>query len=197
MDCIRPSQFTTSPWKNGGGITHEIAKGELDGTMLWRLSLAEVIRSGPFSIFPGLDRVLYSIGDAGMKLNFQEDSEREPLITGKLYPTCFAGDIPIDGQMEEGVELVENFNLIYDRTRLNVEASSAKEGTDWRAMLANVPKRAIMTHGEPVRHILYCLQGSVGSLAEKEVGLFTHLADTLEISQDADAILLRLEMIGS
>lgn len=197
MDCIQPEQFTTTPWKNGGGITHEIAKCELDGTMLWRLSLAEVAHSGPFSIFPGLDRVLYSVGDAGMKLYFQEDRSKVPLVTGRLYPTCFAGDVPIDGQMKEGVELVENFNLIYDRARLSVKASGTKEGSSWRSMLAEVPEEITIRQGQPIRHILYCLKGSIGPLAEREVGLFTHLAKTPDISQDAEAILLRLEVTGS
>ncbi|SNZ20167.1 HutD/Ves family protein [Cohaesibacter gelatinilyticus] len=197
MDCIRPEQFTTTPWKNGGGITHEIAKYELDGAMLWRLSLAEVTRSGPFSIFPGLDRVLYSVGDTGMKLYFQEGSPREPLITGRLYPTCFAGDVVIDGQMEKGAKLVENFNLIYDRARLCIKASGSKEGSDWFSMLADVPEEAVIRTGQPVRHILYCLKGSIGPLAAREVGLFTHLAKTPEISQGAEAILLRLEVTGS
>jgi environmental stress-induced protein Ves len=197
MHCIRPEQFTTTPWKNGGGITHEIAKCELDGTMLWRLSLAEVTCSGPFSIFPGLDRVLYSVGDAGMKLNFQEDRSKASLVTGRLYPTCFAGDVDIDGQIAEGVELVENFNLIYDRARLSVKASGSKGGSDWSSMLADMPEEATIRQGQPLRHILYCLKGSIGPLAAREVGLFTHLADTLEFSQDAEAILLRLEVTGS
>ncbi len=197
MDCIRPEEFTTTPWKNGGGLTHEIAKCELDGTMLWRLSLAEVTRSGPFSIFPGLDRVLYSVGDVGMRLYFQEDRSKVPLVTGRLYPTCFAGDVAIDGLMEEGVELVENFNLIYDRARLTVKASGSKEGTDWISMLADVSEELTIRQGQPVRHILYCLKGSIGPLAAREVGLFTHLAQTPETSQDAEAILLRLEVTES
>jgi len=42
MDIIRRSQFQTVPWNNGGGITHEVAREDQDGKLLWRLSLAEV-----------------------------------------------------------------------------------------------------------------------------------------------------------
>ncbi len=132
-----------------------------------------------------------------MKLYFQEDRSKAPLVTGRLYPTCFAGDVAIDGQLAEGVKLVENFNLIYDRARLTVKASGSKEGTGWSSMLASVPEEPAIRQGQPVRYILYCLKGSIGPLAEREVGLFTHFAKIPENSQGAEAILLRLEVAGS
>ena len=50
-----------APWKNGGGSTTEIAIAPLGATVDkfdWRISLATIANSGPFSVFPGVDRTL-------------------------------------------------------------------------------------------------------------------------------------------
>ena len=68
---IPPSEIRTMPWKNGGGVTHEIATGDTAApgqAWGWRLSLAEVAQDGPFSLFPGIDRIIAVIEGAGMDL---------------------------------------------------------------------------------------------------------------------------------
>ena len=50
-----------TPWKNGGGVTSEVAVFPASATMddfLWRVSIAEVAEAGAFSRFPMIDRVL-------------------------------------------------------------------------------------------------------------------------------------------
>lgn len=54
---IDPGAWRAQPWRNGGGITHEIARWPEQGDPYdVRISLAEVARSGPFSQFPGYRR---------------------------------------------------------------------------------------------------------------------------------------------
>jgi environmental stress-induced protein Ves len=58
---LRAADRSASPWKNGGGITFEIASFPDEYEIHdfgWRISLAEVRQSGPFSIFPNIDRTL-------------------------------------------------------------------------------------------------------------------------------------------
>jgi len=48
---------------NGAGVTHEIEIDALkslnsDAPFLWRLSMADLTGSGPFSAFPDVDRIL-------------------------------------------------------------------------------------------------------------------------------------------
>src|SRR3546814_17221765 len=68
---ILTSDIMATPWKNGGGVTREIATG---GSMHpnqawgWRVSLAEVAQDGPFSIFPETDRMIAVIDGGGMDL---------------------------------------------------------------------------------------------------------------------------------
>ena len=111
MRLIAPDQFLTQPWKNGGGVTHEIARAEEDGALLWRLSIAEVATDGPFSTFPGLTRILTVIEGAGLHLH-TPDSRLDAL---PLKPVRFSGDMPIDSRLIDGP--VRDFNLIWDATR--------------------------------------------------------------------------------
>lgn len=56
--------FPSRPWRNGRGMTREIAVGEG-----WRISLADIDADGEFSTFPGLKRslALASIGRLTLK----------------------------------------------------------------------------------------------------------------------------------
>ena len=61
MRLIGPADYRHMPWKNGGGVTIEIAvspSGSSLDTFDWRVSMATVIEPGPFSSFPGIDRTL-------------------------------------------------------------------------------------------------------------------------------------------
>lgn len=45
------------PWRNGGGVTRTVARGDENaGGELWRVSAAEITASGAFSRFPNMDR---------------------------------------------------------------------------------------------------------------------------------------------
>ena len=64
------SERVRQAWKNGGGVTEELAIHERSGSWLWRLSLAEVNASGPFSNFAGFRRNIMVVGGRGMVLTF-------------------------------------------------------------------------------------------------------------------------------
>lgn len=115
MRIIRPGDFTTQKWKNGGGVTHEIARAEDAGGFLWRLSLAEVASDGPFSAFPGLERILTVIHGAGLIL----DTPGGPIAAHPLNPVRFSGDLPVHGRLIDGT--VRDLNLIFDPARIGGE----------------------------------------------------------------------------
>lgn len=75
--------YTRQPWKNGLGVTEEIYRhpGGAD-EFLFRVSMATLSTSGPFSLFPGIDRTLVLLAGASIRLN-----ERElPLLTPIDFP---------------------------------------------------------------------------------------------------------------
>lgn len=107
--------LTPAPWKNGGGVTREIAIGPegvgLSGAFLWRLSIAEVAGSGPFSVFPGVDRTLTILEGAGIKLDFAEGDDL--VIDVKWRPARFDGGRACNGQLIGGP--VTDFNVMTRR----------------------------------------------------------------------------------
>ena len=61
MQILRTRDRVSTPWKNGGGSTAEIAVSPAGAGLNdfdWRVSVAQLERGGPFSVFPGIDRNL-------------------------------------------------------------------------------------------------------------------------------------------
>jgi environmental stress-induced protein Ves len=58
---LRAQDRVARPWKNGGGVTRDVAvfpEGADDECFLWRVSVATIAAAGPFSRFPEIDRAL-------------------------------------------------------------------------------------------------------------------------------------------
>ncbi len=75
------------PWKNGGGTTLEIAR-DANEPPHWRLSVATIAQSGPFSEFPGYDRSIAAIGGGPVTLSV--DARALPLRPNE--PHAFRGE---------------------------------------------------------------------------------------------------------
>ncbi|GGE89577.1 HutD family protein [Stappia taiwanensis] len=104
-------------WVNGGGITREIAADSDAAGVLWRLSLADVDREGPFSEFPAMSRTLTVVAGDGMALEAPE----ETLQAKPLAPVTFSGTLPIMGRLPNGP--VRNFNLIYRESTIEARVA--------------------------------------------------------------------------
>ena len=111
MKLLRPEDFRTTAWKNGGGITHVIAHAEEDGRTLWRLSIAEVASDGAFSVFEGLTRILTVIDGEGLDLRTPDGV----LPARPLNPVRFHGECPVDARLAGGP--VRDVNVMFDASR--------------------------------------------------------------------------------
>ena len=111
MKLIRIDTLAPAPWRNGGGVTREIALCTDDKGLIWRLSVADVARAGPFSAYPGMRRVLTVIDGAGLILRHGAGA----ISARPGSPVRFDGDTPIDCDLAGGP--VRDFNLIYDPAR--------------------------------------------------------------------------------
>lgn len=124
------AKYRSVPWRNGGGVTAEIAVepegATVDSRFLWRLSLARIDRSGPFSAFEGYDRTIALISGAGMVLNFGERGSAR--VDKPMQPLAFSGEWAPGCALVGGV--TEDFNVMTDRQRIRhrverLEASPA------------------------------------------------------------------------
>jgi environmental stress-induced protein Ves len=78
IKIIRKSSFAATPWKNGGGITHEALRVPAGGdAFLWRVSVAHIDSSGPFSDFAGYIRNMVLLRGSGLTLKFADGGARE------------------------------------------------------------------------------------------------------------------------
>lgn len=88
---LRPADYRVQRWANGRGETVEIARADGPEGMLWRLSVAQVVEDGAFSLFPGIHRSLTVIEGPG----FQLRGEGLDLRADSLVPVAFSGDLAI------------------------------------------------------------------------------------------------------
>ncbi|MEP7297701.1 MAG: HutD family protein [Burkholderiales bacterium] len=109
------------PWKNGAGLTREIAFGGANAVDFdWRLSVAEVDRDAPFSAFPGIDRCITLLTGVGMRLRAHDGSVDHALTT-PLAPFRFAGDVALDAALVGGA--CTDFNVMTRRGRFRSEVA--------------------------------------------------------------------------
>ena len=152
--------FRTQPWKNGGGKTTELevepdvtpspalpqgggsdsgAHGE-GSKFLWRLSIADVERSGPFSDFAGYKRTIMLLEGDGMALTF--DGTEPQRIAEPHRPFVFDGGWKTECRLLGGP--VRDLNLMVERGRAwgSLQAKALERPTDlllgarWELVLA-------------------------------------------------------------
>jgi environmental stress-induced protein Ves len=107
---LKPADYQNQPWKNGGGVTTQLAIWPQSAAFPqeafeWRISSATISGPGPFSAFPGYDRLLCIWSGGGLELNGQ------PLRDGQCLH--FSGDQPTSCKLLAGP--VKDLNVIYRR----------------------------------------------------------------------------------
>lgn len=114
-------------WKNGGGITREVAAyppGSDMESFLWRLSIAEVNQPGPFSRYDGVDRTL-AVLRGKLELLFGAGSA-SAILDADAEPLPFSGDEPVFGVPLGGP--VMDLNAMVRRGRFHAATRAAQAG---------------------------------------------------------------------
>ncbi|MDD2925703.1 HutD family protein [Rhodoferax sp.] len=109
---VRLDDVPPSPWRNGGGVTRELLAWPDSKDWLWRLSVAEVAHSGPFSCFAGVQRWFAVLGQGGVRLTLRGQSHE---LTCHSAPLCFDGAEPADCELLDGA--TQDFNLMARSSR--------------------------------------------------------------------------------
>ena len=181
---IPGASYRAMPWKNGQGITHEIAREPATGdSFLWRLSIAEVAADGDFSLFPGIDRTISLIEGAGMELDFDEAPRKR--IDRRFQPFEFSGDWRCRCRLIDGP--IRDFNLMVDRSSLSATTTVMR--------LTQSPVEVEARDG-PL--LIYCGEGAL-----QAGGFAAETGDTLKLeagrytiaAAEALALVMRLYML--
>ncbi|WP_371539407.1 HutD family protein [Streptomyces sp. NBC_00466] len=126
FSVLRAHDRPVTPWKNGGGITREVAAGPAGAGLddfSWRVSLAEVGQGGPFSAFTGVDRVITLVEGPGMELTVDGAPHT---IAAPNQPFAFPGDATTTCRLLGG-PLVD-FNVMTRRTEATAQVRVTHEG---------------------------------------------------------------------
>jgi len=112
ITLLDPAGYQRFSWKNGGGVTTDIAAayrpgakpGGWDG-LLWRFGYTPITAPGPFSSLPGIDRCQVVVGGRGLML---ETPDGDIDLRQPFAPVRFAGETPIHARLEDGPVVVVN-----------------------------------------------------------------------------------------
>lgn len=174
----RYQDLPVSRWRNGGGETREIISfppGEAD--FAWRASIATLAADGPFSRFPGIDRVITLLNGDPVTLSGEGTEHR--LLPHQ--PWAFAGEQTLYAQLSGGTS--EDFNIMtrrdswHSQVTLTQEAHQSAHGLCW--ILAG---RWLLNNTQP-------LQQSEGAWWTEESTLLT------PASNDASMLLVELSRV--
>ena len=114
------ADLSPTPWKNGGGSTREIVcmpqGAGMDG-FNWRVSLATIAQSGPFSVFAGVDRVILLLDGDGVRLQSADGVDHR--LDQALQPFAFPGEEALDCTLLGGPS--QDFNVMTRRRTLRAE----------------------------------------------------------------------------
>ncbi|WP_395688508.1 HutD family protein [Aestuariivirga sp.] len=142
MDIIRRTALREGRWRNGLGVSWDIASeppGE--DTFGWRLAIARIDTDVPFSIYPGVDRVFTLLAGEGLRLEF--DGRPALVVDRRFVPHSFACDVPTFCHLRHGP--CHALNLFTRRGQ-------------WSASVGVVSGGCVLRHDGPI--LLFALEGA-------------------------------------
>jgi len=184
FSIIREHDCPIVPWKNGMGMTREIAVQPSESAVddfLWRVSVAEVNSAAPFSSFPGIDRHIVLLDGAGFTMTLDDD-RMHPLDT-PFVPFAFAGESTVAVTLIDGS--TRDFNLMVRRTNASGDVDVLHEpGVHWldaTTVLLYVARGAVETRAGTLQ------AGDSLRVAETASGSIT-------VCKDAVVLVIRIRL---
>lgn len=178
LTSLPQADFDRTPWKNGGGMTIDIAGDYRQGSevgswagMIWRFGRTAITVPAPFSDLTGYERMQLVIEGSGLVLvaDHGEIDLRRP-----LRPVRYDGGLPLVSRLENGA--VEVINLMADRVTCEIDLV--------------VPGAGISLPLSEGAHILYAPRDAVSG-ACGEAAFAIEAGDALRIDATA-ALSLRI-----
>ncbi|WP_447763246.1 HutD/Ves family protein [Sphingopyxis panaciterrae] len=139
-------------WRNGGGVTREVAIFPADAgddDFLWRASIAAINAPGPFSVWPGVDRNLMLLRG---QLSLTVEGAGEHRLVAGDPELAFAGETAVTAAPIDGPCTVLNIMARRGavRTRLG-RWTEGRPSSASRILLLALGATAIDLYGQIVR----------------------------------------------
>jgi len=147
IQLLKAADRTASAWKNGGGVTREVARSarpchsnehgigsgndgsHRDGDGFdWRVSIAEVAQAGAFSHFPGCRRLIAIIAGGGMGFS---TLAHEPLLLKPRDVHAFDGTADVSATLPFGP--VSDLNVIFRPAAVRAFLRFCNQPQQWGA----------------------------------------------------------------
>jgi environmental stress-induced protein Ves len=142
---IRLADAVASPWRNGGGVTRELVAWPAGGAdWTWRISVAEVAASGPFSRFEGVQRWFAVLSGDGVSLQLPAAGHR---LTPASAPLEFDGGAAVDCRLLGGP--TQDLNLMVRQGRASARMQRIAGARQFIASSAKV--LAVYTQADAAR----------------------------------------------
>ena len=185
MRRLGPADYRDMPWKNGGGVTRELLKlphPTDPARFLVRLSIATVASSGPFSVFPGVDRTLMILEGPGVVLSI--GGTRDVVLDRRWQPFAFPGEAEIQCRLLGGP--VRDFNLMVDR--------ALAEATLEVVHLAPGETRTLAGASTVLLHVLAGRATVAGTSLAVEETLWLDAPEALALRSDEGAAVVAIHL---
>lgn len=144
MRIIRKSEFVEGRWRNGMGVSWDIASDPAGSEDFgWRFAIARIDADVPFSSYPEVDRIFTLIEGNGLDLDFAGRSSLA--VHRRFVPHPYPCDVPTFCRLRDGP--CRALNLFTRRGR-------------WRAVADILSSGAEIVHAGPI--LVLALQGAAG-----------------------------------
>ncbi len=133
----RRDDLVATPWRNGGGATYELAVEPFAAGLddfVWRISIAAVDSDGPFSRYPGVDRIITLLSGGPMLLTV--DGLDRPLAP--LEPFTFAGEAAVDcvvGSSSRDLNVMTRRGVVSATLDIVTPGAGIEVESGWRRVL--------------------------------------------------------------
>ena len=133
FDVVRFAELAPTAWKNGLGSTTQLAIHPVtadQSTFEWRISIATLTGTAPFSSFPNIERCLAMLEG---EVTLLRGGGTSVTLSTTSPPLTFSGEEPVTGRVESGSAI--DLNLMYrpSRWHATMRRIAVREGAAIRA----------------------------------------------------------------
>jgi environmental stress-induced protein Ves len=109
---VQLEQVAPTPWRNGGGLTRELVVFPVRENWHWRVSVADIEREGPFSLYEGVERWFAVLSGAGVRLRI---GDAQHALAATSEPIVFDGAVQAQCELLRGP--TRDLNLMVSQGR--------------------------------------------------------------------------------